>query len=98
MLFSKKHVKFALVLMVFAVLSVSIVCASDVNSTDTVTTNDAGDAIELKDGENTYLNARLDFYNSMLNYNTIAASLEKEIGIPLVFSDELILKITEEDL
>ncbi len=49
MLFSKKHVKFALVLMVFAVLSVSIVCASDVNSTDTVTTNDAGDAIELND-------------------------------------------------
>ncbi len=44
------------------------------------------DAIELKDGENTYLNARLDFYNAMLNYNTTAASLEKEVGIPLVFS------------
>ena len=57
-----------------------------------------GDAIELKDGENTYLNARLDFYNSVLNYNTTAASLEKEIGVPLVFSDELILKITPEDL
>ena len=28
-----------------------------------------GTAIELKDGENTYLNARLDFYNSILNYN-----------------------------
>ena len=51
-----------------------------------------GDAIELKDGENTYLNARLDFYNAMLNYNTTAASLEKEVGIPLVFSDELILE------
>ena len=50
------------------------------------------DAIELKDGENTYLNARLDFYNAMLNYNTTAASLEKEVGIPLIFSDELILE------
>lgn len=50
------------------------------------------DAIELKDGENTYLNARLDFYNAMLNYNTTAASLEKEVGIPLEFSDKKILK------
>jgi len=50
-----------------------------------------GDAIELKDGENTYLNARLDFYNAMLNYNTTAASLEKEIGVPIVFSDKNIL-------
>ncbi len=50
------------------------------------------DAIELKDGENTYLNARLDFYNAMLNYNTAAASLEKEVGVPLVFSDKKILE------
>lgn len=50
------------------------------------------DAIELKDGENTYLNARLDFYNAMLDYNVTAASLEKEVGIPLVFSNENILK------
>lgn len=50
------------------------------------------DAIELKDGENTYLNARLDFYNAMLNYNTTAASLEKEVGVPLVFSDKKILE------
>ena len=57
-----------------------------------------GDAIELKDGENTYLNARLDFYNAMLNYNVYAASLEKEIGVPLVFSDEKIIKVTPEDL
>ena len=54
-----------------------------------------GDAIELKDGENTYLNARLDFYNAMLNYNVAAASLEKEIGLPIKFSDELILDIRE---
>lgn len=57
-----------------------------------------GDAIELKDGENTYLNARLDFYNAMLNYNTAAASLEKEIGLPLKLKEEKILDIIEEDL
>ena len=51
-----------------------------------------GDAIELKDGENTYLNARLDFYNAMLNYNVTAASLEKEVGVPIVFSDKIILE------
>ncbi len=51
-----------------------------------------GDAIELKDGENTYLNARLDFYNAMLNYNVTAASLEREVGVPLGFSDENILE------
>ena len=55
-----------------------------------------GDAIELKDGENTYLNARLDFYNSMLNYNNAAASLEKEIGLPLVFSPDNIIVLDEE--
>ena len=57
-----------------------------------------GDAIELKDGENTYLNARLDFYNAMLNYNTTAANLEKEIGIPLKLKDEKVLEIESEDL
>ena len=50
-----------------------------------------GDAIELKDGENTYLNARLDFYNAMLNYNVAIAGLEKEIGVPLKLSDEDII-------
>ena len=40
-------------------------------------------AIELKDGETTYLNARLDFYNTLLNYDIAVAGLEKEIGIPL---------------
>ena len=48
------------------------------------------DAIELKDGENTYLNARLDFYKAMLNYNVTAASLENEVGVPLVLSDRTI--------
>ena len=57
-----------------------------------------GDAIELKDGENTYLNARLDLYNAMLNYNTTAASLEKEIGLPLKLKPEKVLDITQDDL
>ena len=57
-----------------------------------------GDAIELKDGENTYLNARLDFYSAMLDYNTTAASLEKEIGLPLKQKEEKVLEITAEDL
>ena len=57
-----------------------------------------GDAIELKDGENTYLNARLDFYNAMLNYNTTAASLEREIGLPLKHKDENVIDINQEDL
>ncbi|WP_405306329.1 cysteine peptidase family C39 domain-containing protein [Methanobrevibacter sp.] len=49
MLFSKKHVKFALILMIFAVLSVSIVSATDINSTDTLTVDDNGEHIELSD-------------------------------------------------
>ena len=57
-----------------------------------------GDAIELKDGENTYLNARLDFYNAILNYNVTAANLEKEIGIPLKQIEEKVIDITSEDL
>ena len=36
-------------------------------------------------------------YNSMLNYNTTAASLEKEIGVPLVFSPENIIILEEEE-
>lgn len=57
-----------------------------------------GDAIELKDGENTYLNARLDFYNSILNYNVTAANLEKEIGVPIAITQEKVLDISKEDL
>ena len=57
-----------------------------------------GTAIELKDGENTYLNARLDFYNAMLNYNSTAASLEREIGLPIKLKDEKVIDIKEEDL
>ena len=57
-----------------------------------------GDAIELKDGENTYLNARLDFYNAILNYNLSFANLEKEIGVPIQFSDDFIIKLSPEDI
>ncbi|MBQ3311400.1 TolC family protein [bacterium] len=57
-----------------------------------------GDAIELKDGENTYLNARLDFYNAILNYNVTAANLEQEIGIPLKQAEEKVIDIKQEDL
>ena len=56
-----------------------------------------GDAIELKDGENTYLNARLDFYNAILNYNLSFANLEKEIGVPIQFSDNLIIELSPEE-
>ena len=54
--------------------------------------------MQLKDGENTYLNARLDFYNAMLNYNVTAAGLEKEIGLPLKQKSEKVLDIKAEDL
>jgi outer membrane protein TolC len=57
-----------------------------------------GDAIELKDGENTYLNARLDFYNAILNYNLSFANLEKEIGIPINFSDDMIIELSKDEL
>jgi len=57
-----------------------------------------GNAIELKDGENTYLNARLDFYNTILKYNVTAANLEQEIGIPLKKAEEKVINITREDL
>ena len=56
-----------------------------------------GTAIELKDGENTYLNARLDLYNSILNYNLSFANLEKEVGVPLEFSKDLIIELSPEE-
>ena len=57
-----------------------------------------GTAIELKDGENTYLNARLDFYNSVLNYDLSFANLEKEVGVPLNFSDDLIIDLSSYEI
>ncbi len=42
-----------------------------------------GDAIEFKDAENTYRNAQLDYYKTLLDYNVAAANLEKVVGTPL---------------
>ncbi len=47
-----------------------------------------GDAIEFKDSENTYLNAQLDYYNTLLQYNIHAADLERVIGAPIAESDK----------
>ena len=46
-----------------------------------------GDAIEFKDAENSYLNAQLDYYSNLLNYNVNAAELERVIGAPIKESD-----------
>lgn len=45
------------------------------------------DAIEFKDAENSYLNAQLDYYSNLLNYNINAAELERVIGAPIEESD-----------
>lgn len=42
-----------------------------------------GDAVELKDAETTYRTAQLEYYNTLLNYNTAAANLEKSVGAPI---------------
>lgn len=42
-----------------------------------------GDAIEFKDSENSYLNAQLEYYSNVLNYNINAAELERVIGAPI---------------
>jgi len=47
-----------------------------------------GDAIEFKDSENTYLNAQLDYYSALLQYNINAAELERVIGAPIKESDK----------
>ncbi len=46
-----------------------------------------GDAIEFKDAENSYLNAQLDYYSNLLNYNINAAEVERVIGAPIKESD-----------
>ncbi len=43
-----------------------------------------GDAVELKDAENTYRNAQLSYYNSLTQYNISAANLEKVVGAPIL--------------
>lgn len=47
-----------------------------------------GDAIEFKDSENTYLNAQLDYYSTLLQYNVNAAELERVIGAPIKETDK----------
>ncbi len=42
-----------------------------------------GDAIELKDAENTYLSSQLEYYQALLEYNTGAANIERLVGRPL---------------
>lgn len=43
-----------------------------------------GDAVELKDAENTYRNAQLSYYNTLTQYNITAANLEKVVGAPII--------------
>lgn len=50
-----------------------------------------GDAIELKDAETTYRNAQLDYYSTLLNYNTAAANIERVIGTPISHTDKNLL-------
>lgn len=45
------------------------------------------DSIVVKDSENTYLNAQLDYYSTLLQYNINAAELERVIGAPIKESD-----------
>lgn len=42
-----------------------------------------GNAIEFKDAENTYLNAQLNYYSNLLEYNVNAAELERVVGAPI---------------
>ncbi len=47
-----------------------------------------GDAIELKDAQNSYMNAKLQYYNTLMQYHINAANLERVIGAPLTATDE----------
>lgn len=42
-----------------------------------------GDAIELKDAENTYRQAQLEYFSNLMNYNISAANLERVTGAPI---------------
>ena len=46
-----------------------------------------GNAIEFKDAENTYLNAQLNYYSNLLEYNVNAAELERVVGAPIKETD-----------
>lgn len=55
-----------------------------------------GDVVELKDSENTFLNAQLDYYKSLLDYNISAANLERVVGAPLETVEQHNLKQQEQ--
>jgi outer membrane protein TolC len=42
-----------------------------------------GDAVELKDAENTYRKAQLEYYSNLMNYNISVANLERVTGSPI---------------
>lgn len=42
-----------------------------------------GDAVELKDAENTYRQAQLEYFLNLMNYNINAANLERVTGAPI---------------
>ena len=46
-----------------------------------------GDAIEIKDAQITYQNAKLQFYNTLMQYHISAANLERVIGAPLTATE-----------
>lgn len=46
-----------------------------------------GNAIEFKDAQNTYLNAQLNYYSNLLDYNINAAELERVVGAPIKETD-----------
>lgn len=52
-----------------------------------------GDAIEIKDAENTYLNAQLAYYQALLDYNLSLAQIEKVVGKPI---EQQVIKKDEE--
>jgi outer membrane protein TolC len=48
-----------------------------------------GDAVELKDAENTYRSSQLSYYNALTQYNVSAANLERVVGTPVMPKDAL---------
>ena len=51
-----------------------------------------GDAIELKDSEITYRNARLDYLSALLQYNVSVADVERVVGFKLPIKEDVINK------
>lgn len=49
-----------------------------------------GNPIELKDAQIAYLNAQLSYYNSLYQFNSAKANLEKAIGKNLMFGEEVV--------